>query len=148
MLLPQWQAEDENAQNSLDNAIKTCSWDNIYRCLIDPDSAEDASHKLVHLRAKDNGPLHDSYETTLASKYVAGKVFERAGVARVQHLRELLMGTLGEASVNSAAGQMFELFAHHAIQKGGSFKASTLLRCSLGAPCKACIGLKLPKSVD
>ena len=145
MLLPPWQAEDENAQPSLDNAIKTCSWDNIYRCLMDPDSAEDASHKLVHLRAKDDGPLHNSYETTLASKYVAGKVFERAGVARVQHLRELLMGTLGEASVNSAAGQMFELFAHHAIQEGGSFKASTLLRYSLGVPCNRCSWLKASK---
>ena len=127
MLLPPWQAGDEEAQLSLDSAIDTCSWDNISRCIKDPDSAQDASHKLVHVRAT-GGPLHNSKVTRLASKYVLGKVYEKAGGARAEHLRDLLMSTLGGASVNSAAGQVFELFAHDAIQQGGSFKASTLLQ--------------------
>ena len=140
VLLPPWQARNHVAQLSLDKAINTCSWDNISRCIYDPDSAQDASHMLVHLRTSDDltGCLHDWYVTTLASQYVFNKVYERAGGARAEHLRDLLMSTLGDASLDAIAGQFFERFAHDAIQKGGPFKASTLLQYLLGAPCNSC----------
>ena len=114
-------------QRKLDEAIDTCSWDNIQRCIVNPDTAMDVSHRLVHVVAT-GGPLHNSYVTKMASLYVVDKLAERAGVAHVQHLRELLMATLAESPYDSAAGSFFEHFAHRAVQAGGAFKASTLLQ--------------------
>ena len=143
LFFPPWQAKNEAAQRSLDAAIKSCSWDNLIRCIVDPDSAVEASHKLVHLRATGDPP-HGAFVTTMASQYVIEEMADRAGVAFAQHMRELLMTNLGESPYEAAAGRFFESFAHRVIQARlgtpGPFMArvSTLLHCSLGAPCSSC----------
>ena len=116
------QAYDEAAQASLDGALATCDLSAILHCIGEPDSAPDASHKLVHLDVQPGPPEHCRKVMVLASAYVSRKLAERADKKQMDDLRHLVNRLSLEPAYRAAAGALFEAYAHRRLQAGGSFK--------------------------
>lgn len=111
----------------------------ISRCVGEPDSGDEASHKLVHLDvlpAEPPGPPdHCRKVMVMASAYVSGKLAERAVTQHMDWLKSFVNLSMSQPAYRAAGGAMFEAYAHRRLQAGGSFKVcGSLLR---GFKCRA-----------
>ncbi|PNH01411.1 hypothetical protein TSOC_012713 [Tetrabaena socialis] len=123
--LPATQANDVTAQQSLDDALSTCNWEDLKHCVGEPDSAQPANHKLVHLEVEANDFSRKTMK--LASRYVADQLAIRGGQEHKRVLKEMVQSCLGSPAFAAAAGQMFKAFAHRVLQEGGIFEVRQLL---------------------
>ncbi|GIL90065.1 hypothetical protein Vretimale_18118 [Volvox reticuliferus] len=117
-------AMDEVAQSSLDDAITTCKWEDIMACIGMPDSAGDASHKLVHLEVV--GDQYNKKVMMPASQYVAQQIVAKMGNGHMRLLKDLVHLSIGFPAYAAAAGVFFETYAHRRLQQGGSFQVRQL----------------------
>ncbi|GIM15305.1 hypothetical protein Vretimale_18130 [Volvox reticuliferus] len=117
-------AMDEVAQSSLDDAITTCKWEDIMACIGMPDSARDASHKLVHLEVV--GDQYNKKVMMPASQYVAQQIVAKMGNGHMRLLKDLVHLSINFPSYAAAAGVFFETYAHRRLQQGGSFQVRQL----------------------
>jgi hypothetical protein len=91
----------------------------ITRCIGEPDSAPDASHKLVHLDVL--RPEHTAVVVVMASAYVSRKLTERAATQQSPWVQDIVNVSASEPAFRAAAGALFEVYAHRRLQQGGSF---------------------------
>ncbi|GIL88107.1 hypothetical protein Vretimale_13970 [Volvox reticuliferus] len=118
-------AANVSAQHSLDDAISACNWEDMVTCIADPGVAKDVSHKLVHIKVKDD--QYDQMITKVASSYVVQKMEAKAGYELVQELQNLIhQSTWAPKIFSAAAGDFFESYTHHCLQHGGFFKVRHL----------------------
>lgn len=107
----------------MNNSVYLTDLDFIIRSISKLDGKFDDPYTVVHLVVTENFE-RDSF--VFASKYVAGKVYQRLWQYKRQQLLQYIASSFPCGLVGRLRDALFKIHAHSIIQKGGQFKVREL----------------------
>ncbi|KAI3659937.1 hypothetical protein MP638_004964 [Amoeboaphelidium occidentale] len=116
-------ATRQDRQALLNNSVCSPDMDFIIRSISKLDGKYDEPYNIVHLVVTENFE-RDSF--VFASKYVAGKVYERLWQYKRQQLLQFIASPVPCGLVGCLRDALSKIHAHSIIQKDGSFKVREL----------------------
>lgn len=129
--IPRYILENANnpiQQSKLDNAITAVDLQLLVKAVGNPEAADSATHRLLHLNVADDfGTIHYVF----ASEYVADQVYLQLYTEKRDELIQFLAVSEGVGDVGVLRGVLFEKHAHTMISIGGTFQIRELLDSKL-----------------
>jgi len=108
-------AQDEPAQDSLDQAISTCGLETVWKCIGQGDYAPEASHTLVHPNVSQPDAIPVMH---LASKYVSSKLIEHTTKQQLESVLDSVANWMSRPDYIATAGALFEAYEHRRLEAG------------------------------
>ena len=139
-----FQKIDMADQALLEDALHSCSLNDLAGSITNPSTASRISHRLLHLTVKAGylkGPV------VFASDWVEGEVISRYSQYKQREVQDFLAASAHQPGVAAFRGALWERYAHMALQRGGWFSCRNLqdpeavpFQIEL-QPCSSSIGL-------
>ena len=118
-----FQKTDMADQALLEDALDSCSLNDLAGSITNPSTASSISHRLLHLTVKAGylkGPV------VFASDWVEGEVISRYSQYKQREVQDFLAATAHQPGVAAFRGALWEHYAHMALQRGGCFSCRNL----------------------
>lgn len=112
-------AKHKDHQEELEAAISRCHLEDVIRSVGELDSAEDVSHKLIHIHVKP--PNFFTRQLKFASAYVSQLVAARFAQEKKDELIRFITAADGLSETGGLRGNLFEGHAHNILKAGGTF---------------------------
>ena len=120
-------ATDDEVVRELNHALESCD---LRRCMTyagKVDSAEDVSHRVMHLCLIEGDRTYTQTRILFASAWVAEQLVQNLMLQERNNLLLFLSNAAGEGNAASLRGQLFEGYAHSVLRQGGTFRARRIL---------------------